>query len=85
MFQLELSERRCVPSYLMPHTLAECDYQTVAELLHRAEQLKVPPLEVVECIVDGKIPDIKPSVKKKLANFVGIIRDLRRFAKEVRL
>ena len=74
-----------MPSDLMPHALLECENQTVAELLHRAEQLKVPPLEVVERIVDGKIPDIKPSVKKKLANFVGIIRDLRKFAKEVRL
>ncbi|KAM5530408.1 hypothetical protein V8D89_015919 [Ganoderma adspersum] len=56
--------------------------KTIAELLHRAEQLKVPPLTVVERIVDGKIPDIKPPVKKKLASFTDTIRDLRRFANE---
>ena len=56
--------------------------QTIAELLHRAEQLKVPPLTVVERIVDGKIPDIKPPVRKKLASFTDTIRDLRRFANE---
>lgn len=42
----------------------------------------MPPLTVVERIVDGKIPDIKPSVKKKLASFTDTIRDLRRFANE---
>ena len=40
-------------------------------------------MQVVERIVDGKIPDIKPPVKRKLASFVGIIRDLRKFANEV--
>ncbi|KAI0749394.1 P-loop containing nucleoside triphosphate hydrolase protein [Daedaleopsis nitida] len=56
--------------------------KTVAELLHRAEQLKISPLHVVERIVEGRIPDIKPPVKKKLANFAGVIRDLRKFANE---
>ena len=56
--------------------------QTIAELLHRATQLKVPPLTVVERIIDGKIPDIKPPVKKKLASFADALRDLRRFARE---
>ncbi|TFK81255.1 UvrD-helicase-domain-containing protein [Polyporus arcularius HHB13444] len=56
--------------------------KTVAELLHRAEQLKISPLTVVERIVDGKIPDIKPPVKKKLGHFVGVIRDMRKFANE---
>lgn len=57
--------------------------QTVAELLHQAEQLKISPLQVVERIVAGKIPDIKPPVKKKLAHFAGVIRDMRKFAIEV--
>ncbi|PIL35658.1 hypothetical protein GSI_02388 [Ganoderma sinense ZZ0214-1] len=56
--------------------------KTITELLHRAEQLKVPPITVVERIVDGKIPDIKPPVKKKLTSFADTIRDLRRFANE---
>lgn len=62
---------------------ADLSFQTIAELLHRAEQLKISPLQVVERIVDGNIPDIKPPVKKKLCNFVGVIRDMRRFANEV--
>ncbi len=57
----------------------------MAELLHLAEQLKISPLTVVERIVDGKIPDIKPPVKKKLGHFVGVIRDMRKFANEVNL
>lgn len=65
--------------------LTECTFfQTVRELLHRAEQLKTTPLDVVERIVGGKIPDIKPPVKRKLANFAEAIRDLRKYANEVR-
>ncbi|TBU33526.1 P-loop containing nucleoside triphosphate hydrolase protein [Dichomitus squalens] len=56
--------------------------KTVAELLHRASQLKLPPLTVVERIVEGKIPDIKPPVKRKLSSFVDTLRDLRRYAHE---
>ena len=63
--------------------LHSCMTQTIAELLHRGEQLKVSPLQVAEHIVDGKIPDIKPPVKRKLTSFIGIIRDLRKFANEV--
>jgi len=37
----------------------------------------------VEKIVDCNIPDIKPSVKKKLTSFVKTIRDLRDLEKEV--
>ena len=57
--------------------------QTVNELLHQAKQLGVSPMELVERIVDGKVPDIKPPVKKKLAAFAGMIRDLRKYANEV--
>ena len=59
--------------------------KTTRELLHRAQQLKMAPLDVVEGIVKGLIPDIKPAVKKKLANFSALIRDLRKYAKEVSL
>ncbi|KAI0359957.1 UvrD/REP type DNA helicase [Trametes cingulata] len=54
--------------------------KTVNEINLRAGQLKTSPMEVVERIVDGKIPDIKPPVKKKLAPFVETIRILRKHA-----
>ncbi|KAI0775289.1 UvrD-helicase-domain-containing protein [Trametes elegans] len=56
--------------------------KTVHEITLRAEQLKISPMQVVERIIDGKIPDIKPPVKKKLASFVQIIRTLRKHANE---
>ena len=40
---------------------------------------------MVERIVAGDIPDIKPPVKKKLATFVSIIDDLRKYANQVRI
>ncbi|CDO74962.1 hypothetical protein BN946_scf184945.g34 [Trametes cinnabarina] len=54
--------------------------KTINEITLRAQQLKISPLKVVERIVDGKIPDTKPPVKKKLASFVHTIRILRRHA-----
>ena len=59
--------------------------QTVNEINLRAEQLKISPMQVVERIVDGTIPDVKPPVKKKLAGFVDTIRILRKHANEVRI
>ncbi|KAJ3548442.1 hypothetical protein NM688_g5299 [Phlebia brevispora] len=56
--------------------------KTVAEILARAEKLQVTPLEVVERIHDGKLPDIKPPVKRKASSFVEVIRVLRKMAVE---
>ncbi|KAI0635844.1 UvrD-helicase-domain-containing protein [Trametes polyzona] len=56
--------------------------KTVNEINLRAEQLKISPLQVVERIVDGKIPDIKPPVKKKLAAFIDTLRILRKHAND---
>ncbi|KAH9902943.1 UvrD-helicase-domain-containing protein [Cubamyces lactineus] len=56
--------------------------KTVNEINLRAEQLKISPMQVVERIVDGTIPDVKPPVKKKLAGFVDTIRILRKHANE---
>ncbi|KAI9057301.1 P-loop containing nucleoside triphosphate hydrolase protein [Trametes sanguinea] len=56
--------------------------KTVNEISMRAQELKISPLLVVERIVDGKIPDIKPPVKKKLASFVHTIRILRKHAND---
>ena len=58
--------------------------QTVNEINLRAEQLKISPMEVVEHIVDGTIPDVKPPVKKKLSGFVDTIQILRKHANDVR-
>ncbi|KAI0070422.1 UvrD-helicase-domain-containing protein [Panus rudis PR-1116 ss-1] len=56
--------------------------KSVAELLSRSTALGIPPLDAAERIYDGKIPDIKPSVKRKLASFVVAIRKLRNLAKK---
>lgn len=42
-------------------------------------------MDVVQRIYDGKIPDTKPPVKKKLADFVEAIRLLRERAEQVRI
>ncbi|OBZ72374.1 ATP-dependent DNA helicase PcrA [Grifola frondosa] len=56
--------------------------KTVSELLLRAEELKLSPVEVTERIYDGKVPDIKPPVKRKLGPFVEALRTLRKLANE---
>ncbi|EPS95932.1 hypothetical protein FOMPIDRAFT_1131483 [Fomitopsis schrenkii] len=56
--------------------------KTVAEILATAERLKLSPLTVVTRIHDGKLPDIKPSVKRKLATFVPPMQKLRKLARE---
>lgn len=47
--------------------------------------MKISPMELCERVTDGEtIPTIiKPGVKKSLANFVGVIRKLRRAAERV--
>lgn len=57
--------------------------QTITEILVRANKLQLSPLEVVERIHDGSMPDIKPPVKKKVAPFVETVRALRKMATEV--
>lgn len=57
--------------------------QTISEILSTAERVKLSPLEVAEQIFDGKMPDIKPSVKRKLTTFLRPIRELRKLANEV--
>ena len=57
--------------------------QTLTEILARATNLNCPPLSVVESIYDGKIPDVKPPVKKKLKAFIEPLRTLRKLAEEV--
>ena len=54
--------------------------QTIVELIARAAKLKQSPLEVVERIHDGRIADIKPPIKRKIAPFVEAIRALRSMA-----
>ncbi|KAK1224989.1 ATP-dependent DNA helicase srs2 [Marasmius sp. AFHP31] len=56
--------------------------KTMKELLSRAEKEKISPLQIVEKIVDGRTPDIKPPVKRKLAAFVSAIRTTRKLATE---
>ena len=55
----------------------------MSEVLAVATKKKLSPLEVVERIYDGKMPDIKPPIKKKVAEFALTIKTLRKAAKEV--
>ena len=41
-------------------------------------------LAVCEAIVDGRLSDIKPGVKKKIAPYVKIVRQLRKHTASVR-
>ena len=54
--------------------------QSVTEILAKADKLSKSPLELIECIYDGRIPDIKPPVKRKIPTFVEAIRALRNMA-----
>ncbi|KAF8962796.1 UvrD-helicase-domain-containing protein [Flammula alnicola] len=56
--------------------------KTLAEIASQAEKLKISQLELVERIHDNKIPDIKPSIKRKTASFVKTIRILRKLDEE---
>ncbi|OCH89587.1 UvrD-helicase-domain-containing protein [Obba rivulosa] len=56
--------------------------KTVAEILAQADKRRISPVDLVERIHDGSIPDIKPPVRKKLASFVQTIRSLRLRAQE---
>ena len=57
--------------------------QTLADILARATKLDTSPVSVVEQIWDGKIPDVKPPVRKKLKNFVEPLRVLKKRAVDV--
>ncbi|KAK7050941.1 ATP-dependent DNA helicase srs2 [Paramarasmius palmivorus] len=56
--------------------------KTLQELLAQAEKQKISPLELAEKIIDGRTPDIKPPVKRKLSSFVSAIRSIRKFSLE---
>ncbi|AAW42599.2 ATP-dependent DNA helicase pcra, putative [Cryptococcus deneoformans JEC21] len=56
--------------------------KTLTDILSTAKSMKISPMQLCERVTDGEgIPaNIKPGVKKSLANFVGVIRKLRRAA-----
>ena len=54
------------------------------EIASLAATLQLPQLTVVERIHDNKIPDTKPSIKRKTSKFVKVIRALRKLDEEVR-
>ncbi|KAG1743430.1 P-loop containing nucleoside triphosphate hydrolase protein [Suillus lakei] len=51
--------------------------KSLREIISRAQKLGVSPLTLVERIHDSIIPDLKPSVKRKVQSFVNVIRSLR--------
>lgn len=52
--------------------------QTLSEIASRATDLKISQLQLVENIHDNKSPDIKPSIKRKIASFVQVVRSIRK-------
>ncbi|KAF9267802.1 UvrD-helicase-domain-containing protein [Marasmius fiardii PR-910] len=56
--------------------------KTLQELISRAQKEKLSPLHIVEKIVDGRTPDIKPPVKRKLASFVSVVRTIQKMTLE---
>ncbi|TFY71149.1 hypothetical protein EVG20_g1852 [Dentipellis fragilis] len=68
---------RCINN--PPRSIGE---KSVSQILQRAEKDKISALELVERIYDGKAPDIKPPLKRKVATFVSTIRTVRNLAKK---
>jgi hypothetical protein len=56
----------------------------MSEIASLATTLEIPQLTVIERIYDNLIPDIKPSIKRKIAPFIKVIRTLRKLDEEVR-
>ncbi|KAG1822031.1 P-loop containing nucleoside triphosphate hydrolase protein [Suillus subaureus] len=51
--------------------------KSLGEILSRAQKLGISPLTLVERIHDSIIPDLKPSVKRKVQSFVNVMRSLK--------
>ncbi|KAF8839623.1 UvrD-helicase-domain-containing protein [Paxillus ammoniavirescens] len=58
--------------------------KALGEIIACAQKLKSSPLSIVEQICDHKRPDLKLSVRRKVAPFVSTIRTLRKLAAEGR-
>ncbi|TFY82118.1 hypothetical protein EWM64_g1894 [Hericium alpestre] len=59
---------------LPPRNIGE---KSIAQVIQRAEQAGLSPMALVERIHDGKVPDIKPPLKRKVGPFVTTLRTLR--------
>lgn len=57
----------------------------MADFVAAAKKANVPPMQLAESIIDGdRLPSgIKPALKKNIAPFVSIVRQLRRAALQV--
>ncbi|KAF8602376.1 UvrD-helicase-domain-containing protein [Ceratobasidium sp. AG-I] len=56
--------------------------KSIAEIIARATAEKTSALAVIERICDGTAPDIKPPIKRKVAELVRLVRQLRKWAAE---
>ncbi|KAF8905113.1 P-loop containing nucleoside triphosphate hydrolase protein, partial [Gymnopilus junonius] len=56
--------------------------KSLSEIASQAQKLKISQLELIERIHDSKLPDTKPSIKKKIVSFVKAIRCLRKLDEE---
>lgn len=59
--------------------------KTLGEILRTAQGRRLSPVALVEHIYDSKIPDIKPSIKRKVGSFVRTVRELRLAAQKGRM
>ncbi|GJE88670.1 UvrD-helicase-domain-containing protein [Phanerochaete sordida] len=56
--------------------------KSVAELLAAAARRGCAPLALVEGICAGRVPDIRPPVRRKVGEFVAIVKELRELAEK---
>lgn len=56
--------------------------KTLLEIQQRAEKAEKSPLQLLEGIFDMRLPDNKPSIRKKITTFVQVMRKLQKSAKE---
>ncbi|TFK47713.1 UvrD-helicase-domain-containing protein [Heliocybe sulcata] len=56
--------------------------KTLGEILRAAHAKHISPLAFIERIYDGRVPDTKPPVKRKIASFVKAVRELRTAARQ---
>ena len=77
------SVKRCVEIYYPRSRIHPRVVQSIAQIIAKAEKDEISPLDVAERICDGQMPDIKPPVKRKLGQYVKIVRGLREHANAV--
>lgn len=58
-------------------------FQTLNDISRRSQESGKTHIQLLEGIYDGRLPDQKPTIRKKIASFVQVMRALRTYASEV--